>query len=162
MSRIDPLFERYGYKVVQNAYDMENHRDGLRDLFKYAKALPDSDPDEGSPGSPAYYNDIEIRKLLIRLMPLVERSTGLSVYPTYGYMRRYGSNGVLERHRDRNACEISCTVCIGFDGERGWPIWVKDYEGTEHEVCQMPGDLLIYRGIDLEHWREPADHRIIC
>ena len=159
---MDPFFQRYGYKVVPRAYDVENHRQGLASLFAYVKALPEAEPDKDVPGSPAYYGDVEMNKLLIRLMPLVARETGLELYPTYVYLRRYGPGATLPRHRDRNACEISCTLCLGYDGDENWPIWVQDFEGTEHEVTQGPGDLVIYRGIELDHWREPDDGRVRC
>ena len=159
---VDPFFQRYGYKVVERAYDVVRHREGLSSLFAYVKALPDAAPDREVPSSPAYYGDIEMSKLLIRLMPLVSRETGLDLYPTYVYLRRYGPGAVLPRHRDRNACEISCTLCLGQDGDYNWPIWVQDLEGTEHEISQNSGDLVIYRGIEMDHWREPDDGRVQC
>ena len=159
---MNPFFEEYGYKIVPNAYDVANHRMGLEDLFAYCKFLPNTGDDPQSPNSPAYYSDIEISKVMIRLMPLVASETGLDIYPTYSYMRRYGSDGTLPRHRDREACEISCTFCIGYDGDYSWPIWVQDRNGLEHEVTQRPGDLLIYRGAEQSHWREPADSRVLC
>lgn len=159
---MDPFFEEHGYKIVRDAYPVAQHRAGLADLFAYCKLLPATDGDDQSPGSPAFYNDIEMSKLLIRLMPRISAETGINLYPTYAYMRRYGPDGQLNRHRDRPACEITCTLCIGFDGSYNWPIWIQDRHGREHEVSQKPGDLLIYRGRDQDHWREPADARVIC
>lgn len=159
---MNAFFEAPGYKIVRNAYDVTNHRTGLADLFFYCRFLPDSDDDQNSPNSPAYYGDIEISKVLIRLMPLIASEVGLEFYPTYPYMRRHGSRGVLPRHKDREACEISCKLCIGHDSDYSWPIWVEDRMGNEHEVTQRPGDLLIYRGTDQPHWREPAVERVTC
>ena len=159
---MDPFFEENGYKIVRSAYRVDDHRPGLPDLFGYCKLLTESGDDKGSPGSPAFSNEVEMCKLMMRLMPRVSAETGLSLYPTYAYMRRYGSKSVLPRHKDRAACEISCTICIGYDGDYSWPFRFSGRDGREHEVIQDPGDLLIYRGIDLEHWREPADERVIC
>ncbi len=36
-----------------------------------------------------------------------------------------------------------------------WPIYLEDVNGKEVEVKMKPGDLLIYRGIELPHWRKP-------
>ena len=61
---------------------------------------------------------------------------------------------MLARHKDRFSCEISTTLNLGGDD---WPIFV-DPTGKEGqagiEIVLKPGDMLIYSGCDLEHWRE--------
>ena len=62
---------------------------------------------------------------------------------------------VLERHKDRLSCEVSTTLNLGGDP---WPIYLEPSgrEGMKGlRVDLNPGDMLIYRGMDLEHWREP-------
>ena len=36
-----------------------------------------------------------------------------------------------------------------------WPMWVQDKQGKEVPVSLEPGDMIIYRGCDVYHWREP-------
>ena len=36
-----------------------------------------------------------------------------------------------------------------------WPMFVKETNGTEIPVHMKPGDMIIYRGCEVEHWREP-------
>ena len=55
---------------------------------------------------------------------------------------------VLARHKDRYSCEISTTMNLGGDE---WSIYVE----PDIEINLKPGDMLMYRGCDLEHWREP-------
>ena len=61
---------------------------------------------------------------------------------------------MLHRHKDRYSCEISTTLNLGGDD---WPIYL-DPTGKEGQagikVDLKPGDMLIYSGCDLEHWRE--------
>ena len=36
-----------------------------------------------------------------------------------------------------------------------WPIWIKDYAGKSHEVpLDDIGDMVVYHGTELEHWRD--------
>ena len=61
---------------------------------------------------------------------------------------------MLARHKDRYSCEISTTLNLGGDD---WPIYL-DPTGKKGQagikVDLEPGDMLIYSGCDLEHWRE--------
>jgi hypothetical protein len=54
----------------------------------------------------------------------------------------------LDKHKDREACEISVTVMIGSDKTK-WPIFM---DGTE--INLEVGDAAIYLGCEVEHWRE--------
>jgi hypothetical protein len=61
---------------------------------------------------------------------------------------------VLARHKDRFSCEISTTLNLGGDP---WPIYL-DPTGKKGQagikVDLEPGDMLLYSGCELEHWRE--------
>jgi hypothetical protein len=85
----------------------------------------------------------------------VEENTGLSLYPTYSYYRLYKPGDDLLPHTDRPACEISLTINLGYSyntniKDYSWDIWV---EGKSFRT--EPGDMVIYRGLEMNHWREP-------
>ena len=92
--------------------------------------------------------------LLEEVKPVMEKHTGIKLSPTYSYSRIYKKGDVLARHKDRYSCEISTTLNLGGDP---WPIYL-DPTGKEGQagvkVDLKPGDMLIYSGCDLEHWRE--------
>ena len=102
--------------------------------------------------SHSQYSDGLMESLLLEMLPFMEKTTGLKLYPTYSYYRVYRPGAILEKHKDRPSCEISTTITFKYDYQETdykYPIFV---EGTE---CNMvPGDLVIYRGCDVEHWRE--------
>tara|TARA_B100000902_G_C26809279_1_gene668400 strand:- start:336 stop:626 length:291 start_codon:yes stop_codon:yes gene_type:complete len=52
----------------------------------------------------------------------------------------------LKRHKDRPSCQISTTLNLGGDP---WSIYLE----PNIEINLKQGDMLIYRGCDLEHWR---------
>ncbi len=94
--------------------------------------------------------------------------TGKDLIPTYSYHRLYTLGTELKRHKDRPSCEISTTLCIGYDNSNvdlskypdwDWPMYVGPKDGEEGAegmpIHMKPGDMLIYRGDEVEHWREP-------
>jgi alkylated DNA repair dioxygenase AlkB len=99
------------------------------------------------------YGDAAIETLLMKLLPLVENKTKLTLIPCYGYGRIYKKGDVLSRHRDRVSCEISLTLFIGGDP---WIIYL-DPTGKRNQkgvpINLKIGEMLLFRGETLEHWR---------
>ncbi len=131
--------------------------------------------DKQVPGAPSLYGDTLMETIMELALPQVEQLTGKKLFPTYAYFRVYRNGDVLRPHVDRPSCEISFTICLGYDAgnvadpDYQWPIFVdnsKDYrhfgdealraarpgEGTP--VKLQPGDCVIYRGCEVRHWRE--------
>ena len=81
-------------------------------------------------------------------------SLGLKLYPAYTYARIYKKGDILKRHKDRFSCEISTTMNLGGDN---WPIYLEpsgEIGKKGIKINLKVGDMLIYKGCDLEHWRE--------
>ena len=98
------------------------------------------------------YGDMLAEVLLLAMRKDIEDKIGLELIPTYGYFRLYKKGNNLVLHRDRNSCEISLSLCIGYEGEHIWPIYIN---GTP--IYQEPGDLVVYRGCEVEHYRNPLE-----
>lgn len=99
----------------------------------------------------AIENALPFVRLLVEKIPEVSRLVGENVLPTYVYSIIYKNNSELIRHKDRDACEISLTVSLSKDVN--WPICVKGRSGEEVCFELNPGDALLYRGCETEHWR---------
>jgi len=145
-------FNEKGYTVVRNALSKE-----LCDFVtQYAlfDEMQDFQTDGGQvPNAHAKYADPLMETVLLHIHSLMEKSTGLELYPTYSFYRVYRNGDVLAPHKDRPSCEISCTLCFNYsydDSNYSWPIFMDGYAAH-----LKPGDLVVYRGIELEHWREP-------
>ena len=104
------------------------------------------------PNTYSHYADPVMETLLVKVLPVMKNETGLDLCPTYSYARAYKKGDELKKHKDRPSCEISTTINLGGDP---WPIFI---EGTK--VLLEVGDMLVYSGCDLEHWREPFDGNI--
>jgi hypothetical protein len=110
---------------------------------------------EQIPNTYSQYSNIAFETLLLKLQPIMEKTTKLKLIPNYTYARIYKSGDELKRHKDRFSCEISTTLNLGGDK---WPIFIEpsQKEGMKGvSVNLQPGDMLVYRGNILEHWREP-------
>jgi len=120
--------------------------------------------DKQAPGDFSKYGDLTFDTLLTLKLPEMEYLTGKKLVPTYSYHRLYTTSTELKRHKDRPSCEISTTLCLGYDVSNvdlkkypdwDWPMFVKTKEEGELPIHLKPGDMIIYRGCEVEHWREP-------
>lgn len=118
--------------------------------------------DTQAPSSYSAYGDVLMDTILAASRPTIENYTGLPLVPTYSYWRLYQKEEVLTRHRDRHSCEISTTLCLGYNTSNldqenfkdyDWPIYVENSNQEEIPIHLKPGDMLIYKGCEVDHWR---------
>ena len=125
------------------------------------------------PGAYSKYADWVMETLLQYMRPIMKQRTGMELIPTYSYTRLYEKGNILHRHKDRPSCEVSTTLHLGGDE---WPIFLdpsgQDFVVDEYKnihkagapkgvrVDLKVGDMLIYSGCELEHWREPFQGNI--
>jgi hypothetical protein len=183
------LFEKQDYIFVKDALDPNL----CKIVTNYALLQEKTDfRSEGGlrhgaqvPGAHSVYGDTLMETLLgDTIHKIMEENTGLELVPTYTYFRVYRRGMDLKRHMDRPSCEISSTVCFGFNYKKmpedyRWGMYV-DPETTKipaeerDNVAEIqpgyqspmnkgihygqdPGDIIIYRGQQVEHWREKFD-----
>ena len=124
------------------------------------------------PNTYSHYADNVMETLLVKVLPIMAQETGLQLVPTYSYARLYKKGDILHRHKDRPSCEISTTIHLGG---HPWPIFIDGtgadniLSGHETTTIVKPnapagtkvilevGDMLVYSGCELEHWREPLE-----
>ena len=46
------------------------------------------------------------------------------------------------------------TLCIQDDKKNPYPIFIENYEGVASSIVLEPGDMIVYHGTQLNHWRE--------
>jgi hypothetical protein len=162
-------FKKDKYKVLRGAISKElasfvysyflKKRQVARLLFNTKYISPFTDywgvwNDGQAPNTYSTYSDIAMETLLEALKAKMEKETGYKLNETYSYARLYKTGDVLTRHIDRFSCEVSTTLHLGGDP---WAIYLdptgkKGQAGIKIDLAQ--GDMLIYSGCDLEHWRE--------
>ena len=169
------------YQVIKNAigYDLANFifnyfllkRDAVKYMYEnnitYDNGMLGTWTDQQIPNTYSHYADHVMETLLMKTLPVMQKETGLQLVPTYSYARAYKKGDILKRHKDRPSCEISTTIHLGGDQ---WSIFI-DPTGSnnvidEYKNIMKPnapqgvkvdldvGDMLVYSGCELEHWRE--------
>jgi len=180
-------FKTKKYQVIRGALSRElanfifNYmmlqRDAVDFMLKNNKVNPKNPfigtrEDQQIPGAYSKYADWVMETLLQYMRPIMKAKTGMDLIPTYSYTRLYEKGNILHRHKDRPSCEISTTLHLGGDE---WPIYMDPtgadniLSGRETTTIVKPGapkgiqvdlkigDMLIYSGCELEHWREPFE-----
>ena len=109
---------------------------------------------EQIPHTYSCYSDIVMETLMLKCQPIMEKITKLKLNPAYSYARIYKNGDVLKRHKDRFSCEVSTTMNLGGDK---WNLYLEPSgkEGLKGiKINLEQGDMLVYSGCELEHWRE--------
>jgi hypothetical protein len=181
-------FKTKKYQVIRGALSKElanfifNYmmlqRDAVDFMMKNNKLNPYNPfigkrDDRQVPGAYSKYGDWVMETLLMYMIPIMKAKTGLELIPTYTYTRLYEKGNILRRHKDRPSCEVSTTLHLGGDE---WPIFLdpsgQDFVLDEYKNIHKPGapkgvrvdlkigDMLIYSGCELEHWREPFEGNV--
>ena len=158
------LFQQHKYLIVRNAISVElanfafNYFLMKRDATEWMHKnnyVSEYTPgfgtwkDEQIPNTFSCYGDTFMETLMMKVLPVMKQHTDLDVIPTYSYTRAYKKGDILKKHKDRPSCEISTTLYLGGNP---WSIYV---EGIKIDL--NVGDMLIYSGCELEHWREPFE-----
>ena len=164
------LFKEHKYLVIRNAisYELANFafnyflmkRDATEWMHKN-NYVSEYTPGFGTwkdkqiPNTFSCYGDTFMETLMMKVLPVMEKHTALKLLPTYSYTRAYKKGDELKRHKDRPSCQISTTLHLGGNE---WPIYIDPTGGdnvpTGNRVDLKIGDMLVYSGCELEHWRE--------
>ena len=178
------MFKVKKYQVIKNAvsYELANFlynyfmlkRDAVKFMYDNnihsQSSILGTWSDQQIPNTYSCYGDFAMETLMMKVMPVMKKETGLELVPTYSYARIYKRGDILKRHKDRPSCEISTTLNLGGDP---WSIFI-DPTGSnnvidEYKNIHKPnaprgervdleiGDMLVYSGCELEHWREPFE-----
>lgn len=103
-------------------------------------------------GSLVVYGDPVFDTLMLSMLPRIEALVERGLYPTYSFGRFYPQQSVLHKHTDRAACEFSVTVPVWSERDQIEPIYFE----AHGSLGLSRGDLVVFRGCEIPHWREPA------
>jgi len=163
-------FKDKGYVHLKNFLPEHSCKELIDELNRLVKENK-TEKDPQCPKSEAIHGAEAFDKLLEISLPYFEEASGLKLYPTYSYARLYKPDEELQIHSDRESCEISATVTLGFDGTK-WAIYMADksdeesgiqkiddkgqefYYANAGKILMEAGDAVLYRGMEKLHWRD--------
>lgn len=150
-------FEKKSYVVLKNFIDssiLNSHYMYALELYRDNKFRKDR---KQVKGSHIMYGDMVFDTLLSKMRPLISEVVNKELWPTYSFCRLYKNGDKLKKHTDRESCEYSVSLTLGFNSDRVWPIYVENNK-IELDI----GECLVYKGRELEHWRKKfkGDHYV--
>jgi hypothetical protein len=155
-------FKENSYQIIKNFLEPDFVL-FIQDYFALKINAGTSIMDEGQVyGSHSFYGDYLVETILQNSCESISKIINIKIVPTYSYARCYMKGDELEIHRDRESCEISATISLGHSNDFPTnPIYFsKNSDKSEStEVILNPGDLCLYRGCDLWHWRPPVENK---
>jgi hypothetical protein len=149
-------FAKHGWAYVSNLVSKSE----CSFLTEHLKLLNESGKmktDKFCPKSPGIYGDPMFDSFLSANRAKISKLVNISLLPTYTYARFYQTGETLHIHKDRPSCEISATITLGHDEDSAiWPFFFSKTSGFEdvHRQIIEVGGAVIYRGMDLFHWRQ--------
>jgi hypothetical protein len=144
----------FNYKIIKNFLNESE----INLLQNYCKNIHRTNTEnfdfvQNNNGDTFMYNDPLMESLTVNKLSLMEKESGLKLFPTYSFWRLYTYGAALDPHKDRPSCEISVTVQIDSDGTE-WPIWFTKPNGEQISYNLKPGQGVVYLGMKSEHWRD--------
>lgn len=154
-------FSKNGYQVVRNVfskdllYHLKTEFEMIRDVRFFETNVKNKFAfgDTFVPKSYCQYGALPFETLSIQLKEQISQIVDKELYPTYTYARVYYKGAILPSHVDRPSCEYSTTICI--DSTDLWDFHIEDRDGKNNTIKLNPGDMCVYDGCNLSHWREP-------
>lgn len=107
--------------------------------------------DDQCPLSDSIYNDELFVELLHKMAAPIGKMINRELLPTYTYARIYRNGEVLKKHVDRDACEISATITLGYDSKFIWKLFFDEEKQIPVELDV--GEMVVYKGREVVHWR---------
>lgn len=150
-------FEKNGYIVVRN-FLPEDFCKFVQNYYKVREDSLDYTIDIQCPKSKSFYADPLSETLLKTSCEKISNIIDIELLPTYSYTRIYAKKENLVKHVDRPECQFSATLCLGYPKEQGISsIYMSKNEDDSNatELKLEIGDICIYRGDTVYHWRKP-------
>lgn len=182
MNEYSEIFDEVGVLYVNNILTKEECDEALLYLFRL-KEDEDHIDDTISGGFKYNFRRGELDYLLEKVKPTLEKILDKSLLPTYSFSRIYKENDYLLLHTDRNACEISMTITLGYGKGSIWPFkflskndtklytnfkndgskyigeLIEEYDSNLESKCIIEvGDGVLYKGMEVAHGRGTYYH----
>jgi hypothetical protein len=151
------------YQYIKNEAVRADYIDNLYGENNYDYFIYGNFYDIQSTGDFSRYGDLIFDTLTENIRNTLSNKIGKKLMTTYSYHRLYTTGSELKKHIDRKSCDVSGTLCIGYDVSNlenknsNWPMFIEDANKNQTPVYLNPGDVVLYKGAELTHWREPFE-----
>lgn len=132
-----------------------NYLEVIKERYKKARGLTGGmvENDKHHPKTFSYYSPLCTEVFLLKLRSEIEKVVSNKLVPSFSYARIYYKGSELERHVDRKHAKFGVSICLDRD-QFDWPLVIQDRLGREQEINLSIGDAVIFKGMELEHYRK--------
>jgi len=159
-------FDKTGLTVIPKLLSEQhiklclNYLEVIKERYKSSRGLTGDmiENDKHHPKTFSYYSPLCTEVLLLKLRPEIEKIVNAKLVPSFSYARIYFTGSELERHVDRKHAKFGISICLDKD-EIDWPLVIIDHQQREQEINLSKGDAVIFKGMELEHYRNKFEGR---
>ena len=166
LSELRDSLNTKGYCVIKNALS-KDFISYLKISGKIINPYINPEPDKATEGNSVLEYKLKEKNslgfycpqfgdgLLAYFLPLYEKIIEKKLAPSFCFYRRYFKGNILTPHTDRPSCQYSITLFLDSSDDNIWDFYLTDKLGNDVKVEQNYGDLILYKGEEVPHWREP-------
>lgn len=103
-----------------------------------------------------FYDDQQLKWLHKRLLPILERISGIKLEPSYSFLAFYWGGGEVPLHYDKKNCFITASLAINASKKdllKKWPLIIKTKGSAWKKLYWAIGEALIFNGHLIQHSR---------
>lgn len=139
------------YTVIKN-FLTEEECDRIYDKMNILRKAGQGGHDDFCDKSWSFYS-FASPQFIEKIKHGMEETFDLELMYTFDYSRIYMEGETLRPHTDRAMCEYSATINIR-NMDQPWTFYYRDpITEKENSINMMKGDAVLYRGSEVEHWR---------
>ncbi len=154
---MNTIFDKHNYIIINNVLSQEICQ-LLANYANFKASIKPNVKKDKLHNVHREYGDCIMDMLLQQFTPLIEQETGMALWPTLSFYYTYKNGHQLAKHKDRSSCQIVAGLCIGADkkfheNHGSWSL-ILNIDGKDEAINLDFGDLVIFKGSEIEHWRE--------
>lgn len=134
-------------------------RDHLEAIFNQLCLLSETDRlygNDDDPDTQIFYAPLSLEALFPRIAAKVAESVGEPVAPAFSFLWLYKKGAGIHRHIDRDSAELVASLTVASAQSEAWPIHFEPTPDRQLTLRAEPGDLVLFEGHSVYHWREPS------
>lgn len=152
------MFNQDNYQIIENFLE-EDFVDFLQDYYslKVNSGLHTIDESNFSYGY-FFDNDSLMETILQNSCEVISEIIDVKLLPTYSHVHLHMNGDSYENEKTKSG-EISAILSLGNSGDSEDLIYFKKSQSSIKELNLNKGDLLVFRSIDFDCWREPIKNK---
>lgn len=152
------MLRQNNYQIIENFIE-EDFVDFIQDYYslKVNSGLHTVDENKFTYGY-CFHNDSLMETILQNSCEAISEIIGIKLLPTYSLVHLHMNGDSFENNKNESS-EISAILSLGNSGDDEDFIYFAKTKSNIKELNLSKGDLLVYRNMNFDCWREPIKNK---